>query len=487
VETAGLERFVRRRQIPCHLHDSETNERYGELISAAAFKRFGIDSVPKPSEGPAAYLVGEHTLRVVYNELVVRFEDSIGPTARQEILERAGFRVVAPCPFTRNQWVVRHVNPSTVGQQLLRTADMLGREAAVTFAWPRSVAEYRRASSPAPKALRWWLDAIDVNWSTGTRRLVRGDPTIVVAVLDDGVDIDHPSLASRVAQELCRNYVVADTDQEFGNPRPKVQVASDADSDYHGTLCAGLVCADGSKKKFLGVAPGCTLLALRVIGGPDLVDEPRLAAAIRYATGVADVLSCSWGAGNGDHTDVVAALNETTQGRKGKGTAVFCAVGNDGTTVDFPARHSQVMAVGACDEEGEETDYANFGPELDFVAPSSNDDRMVYSTDVSGSGWGFNKTGGAAGLFYEKFGETSAATAIAAGVGALCLSANPGLTANQLRVLLQDTADKIGTPDPDGPPLYDPQTGHGNVFGYGRINAANAVAAANSPPPPAPA
>ena len=77
------------------------------------------------------------------------------------------------------------------------------------------------------------------------------------------------------------------------------------------------------------------------------------------------------------------------------------------------------------------------------------------------------------GLFYGEFGGTSASTAIAAGVGALCFSVDPSLTADELRTVLQDTAAKIG-----GPQFYDAQTHHGPIFGYGCIDAVAAVAVA---------
>ena len=223
----------------------------------------------------------------------------------------------------------------------------------------------------------------------------------------------------------------------------------------------------------MGVAPGCTLVAVRVLDGPDLIKESWLAEAIEYATGVADVISCSWK--GPEYPGVVAALNATTQGRGGKGTAVFCAAGNNGDPVPvvFPALHSRAIAVGACDHVNGQTVYSNVGNDLDIVAPSSNG-TMVYTTDVSGQGWGFNTGVDAAGLFYDQFGETSAAAAIAAGVGALCFSANPSLTAEELRSVLQDTAVQIGKPVI----VYSAQPGHSQEFGYGRINAVRAVAMA---------
>ena len=114
------------------------------------------------------------------------------------------------------------------------------------------------------------------------------------------------------------------------------------------------------------------------------------------------------------------------------------------------------------------------GREVDFVAPSNGGRKGIFTTDVSYSGRGFNlgddERGGKDGLYTNDFGGTSSATPLAAGVGALVLSANPKLNREELRALLRETAEKIGSG-------YD-RKGHSNQFGYGRIDAASAVAAA---------
>jgi subtilisin family serine protease len=211
--------------------------------------------------------------------------------------------------------------------------------------------------------------------------------------------------------------------------------------------------------------------------GANLVNEGSAADAIRYATDVADVISCSWWCT--EHYTVNEALEDTRQGRGGKGAAVFCAAGNQfNTAIDFPARHARAIAVGACDRNGNHPAYSNKGVELAVVAPSSDEiNSYVYSTDVSRKDWGYNISTNGNGLFYTRFGKTSAATAMAAGVGALCFSVNPSLTARELRDVLQKTAVKVGGV------TYD-ANGHHEEFGHGCINAAKAVEVAESMLPP---
>jgi hypothetical protein len=455
----------------------EQNARYSALITSAAHKHFKIVEVPPKGEGPAAFLVGLRSLRVIYNELVVQFERGVPPARCRAILAETGFREVRRSSLVKTKWIVRHTRVGVAGAVLLAAADSFAQYKEVRLAWPSSVGEYRRAAGIAKKARRWWLDKIGVNKPSGKRLLDKGKPSIVIAVLDDGVDINHPNLSSRVDPlEPGKDFAIAVGQPGHDNPSPKVQGPTATKSDYHGTLCAGVICSDGKKKNFLGVAPGCRLVAVRVIDGPELINETWLADAISWATSHADVISCSWVSDGDPHADVVAALNDTALGRGGKGTAVFCAAGNNGTIVAFPARHGRAIAVGACDSEDGQTDYSNCGDDLDIVAPSSNG-ITVYTTDVSKPGWGFN-TGGQGdpkGFFHDEFGQTSAATAIAAGVGALCLCANSTLTADELRCILQEKAVQIGAPAV----FYNGQPGHSQAFGYGRIDAGAAVAEAN--------
>jgi len=417
-------------------------------------------------------------LRLVNDELIVRFKPGVPPARCRKIIEDSGFVQVQANRFVENQWIVRHSQPGIAGQSLLAKIDAFKKYSEVLFAWPNSLAEYTRAAGVATGPRRWWLDKIGVNWSTGKRRLTRGSCKVTVAVLDDGVDIVHPNLASRVPANHGKDFTVAPNLPGHLDPVPKVRLTSNnPDSDYHGTLCAGLICSDGRRNKFLGVAPGCRLISVRVLDGPNLINEGQTADAIRYATDVADVISCSWW--SIDYPAVALALDDTSKGRGGKGAAVFCSAGNQhNDAIVFPARHAPAIAIGACDRNGNRPAYSNTGAELAVVAPSSDEIKLyVYSTDVSKKDWGFNPGTNTTGLFYKRFGKTSAATAIAAGVGALCFSVNPSLTAGALRNVLQKTAVKVGDPE-----SYDPQTHHSLEFGYGCIDADAAVAKAKQTP-----
>ena len=478
--------------------DDEKNTRYSNLITAAAHKYFKIEEPPSEKAGPAAYLVtalpagkrkgkreAKHKrkrrgpvqlLRVVYDELIVQFKPSASSGRRIAILEETGFRVVEPSSRVKDQWIVRH-SRGKAGESLLKAADKFAGYNEVEFAWPKSVAEYVRATGQTFLPHDWWLPQIGINPSN--LNVLTGDASVVIAVLDDGVDIVHPNLAAQVAAGFGKDFVFLPGETGHWDPRPKVQVDDGEDSDYHGTLCAGIICSNGGPQAgFRGVAPNCKLIAVRVFDGANLIDETRLANAITYATDHADVISCSWGGLK--HPVVEKAIDDTALGRDGKGSVFVASAGNEyALSIAFPACHSPAIAVGACGPAFEVTPYSNRGNELAVVAPSSRNNTTVYSADVSQPDWGYNPGDpldpqDPTGLYWDWFGGTSAAAAMTAGVAALCLSVNPDLKATEVRDVLQDTAIKVGTPPKV---VYDAQ-GHSPKFGYGCIHAAAAVAEA---------
>ncbi len=143
-----------------------------------------------------------------------------------------------------------------------------------------------------------------------------------------------------------------------------------------------------------------------------------------------------------------------------------------GTQVDvigYPASHPDTIAVGASSDFDFRSDYSQYavapnGDTLDFVAPSGGGRSGVQTTDRSGS------AGYADGDYNADFSGTSSSSPLAAGIGALMIGANPTLTAVQVRSLMRATCDKIGNVSYTG--------GVHEQYGYGRLNAQAALAAA---------
>lgn len=433
--------------------------------------------------------------RLVYRELVLRFDRGVGVKRQRDLLKSAGLALRERNPIIRRQVVA--VDGRREGPALVELCNELVEHEELVFATPNFVSEYRRAADAEdPPKEQWHLlnrgltngqvkgEDVDAVQAWGTHP---GTRSIVVAVLDDGVDIDHPNLKRRIWRNRNseapdrhgRDFFLPDDHPDHYNPRPKLftypydQLQG---NDIHGTPCAGLISTvrDGA----FGVAPMARILPVKIFHADSLAQDARVADAIRYAAVNADILSCSWSGPSSP--DIELAIEDAGDlGRKGLGSAVFCATGNEYGAVGFPASHPEAIGVGASTDQAQRARYSNYGPEVDFVAPSSGGVEAIYTTDVvNPPGRGFNightAKGGTDGRHTNEFGGTSSATPLAAGVAALVLSARPRLTRTALRNLLRDTADQIG---PDNG--YDDE-GRSGEFGYGRINAHAALGMALS-------
>jgi subtilisin family serine protease len=466
----------------------EIGQKPGKRASVAA---------EQPPKGPPPVAFRETKtglLHLVYREVVIRFRPGTPQKKRQQILKKSGLKVRRKNPFVSDQVIVYHPNRRYPGDKLLDIANQCAQLEEVVFSTPNFVSQFVRQAAPSIRVEEWHLrntgangakKGEDVNileaWKT-----TMGKRSIVVAVLDDGVDVEHPNLRTRIwknpnprgPDRIGRDFFLPDNHPDHFNPRPKrFQFPFDQmrGNDIHGTCCAGVVTAAGKDGGSVGAAPKCRILPVKIFHADDLAADERVANAIRYAAQHADIISCSWS--GGFSTDLQLALEDVGQGRDGRGVAVFCATGNEDSPVGFPASDQNAIAVGASTDEAKRASYSNFGPEVAFVAPSSDDGRQgIFTTDVSLPNRGFNigraGQGGVDGLYTNDFGGTSSATPLAAGIAALVLSVQPQLSRTALRDLLANNADKIGRG-------YGAD-GHSNQFGFGRLNAGKAIVAALS-------
>jgi subtilisin family serine protease len=456
--------------------------------AAAAFLGYGGPAASRAAtiQGRTAPVVvresGSGLLRAYRNEVVVRFKPRTAAKTCKAILEKHGFEIRRTNAYVKNQHIVHSPNRQVSGELIIDVANDWAEMDEVLFASPNFVSEYRRTVVlPKPHAEQWHLvnrgragqkKGEDVG-ALEAWKFTRGKASIVVAVLDDGVDIGHPNLKSRIAAGG-RDFFVPDDHPEYTNPRPKLfrfPFDQMSGNDIHGTPCAGVIAAAGVNRGAVGIAPRCKILPIKIFHADDFAADERVADAIRYSAANADILSCSWAGGSSP--DIELALQDAGAARDGKGAAIFCAAGNEGRAlVGFPARDPNAIAVGASTDGGTRASYSNIGPEIAVVAPSSGGARGIYTTDVSIPQRGFNigtkAAGGVNGLHTNDFGGTSSATPLVAGIAALLLSVKPELTRDQVRAVLVETADKIGGG-------YD-ANGHSFEFGFGRVNAAKALA-----------
>jgi len=313
-----------------------------------------------------------------------------------------------------------------------------------------------------------------------------GSEKIVIAILDDGVDVSHPDLKDNIwinpnQNALDRhgyNFVDHTSDPSPVYFSPPYNDSSH--NDIHGTACAGVAAASGNSGGPLGIAYKCKILPVKVFGENGIVADLDFSEAIKYAGNYSDVINCSF------YTKVsnvaTTAINEVvSSGRKGLGCIIIAASGNSPfyqDSIAYPALLSSksfpLIAVGASTNQGLRADYSHYGPELDLLAPSSGGTLGILTTDVSIPGYGYNngKNGepDKEGLYTDKFGGTSASAPLVAGIAALVLSIKPSLRSAQVRDILSESCDKI---DPQNAKYDD--SGFSITHGYGRINAKKAL------------
>ncbi|AFC28296.1 Subtilase family peptidase [Paenibacillus mucilaginosus 3016] len=302
-----------------------------------------------------------------------------------------------------------------------------------------------------------------------------GSPDIVVGVTDDGCRLDHPDFDS--PDKFAgwgyfrgpRLYTNKDVDAD---PASMYEAGSD-----HGTSCAGVIGAEADALLTVGAAPGCRLLPIKwESSGPSLfISDSKLLRALNYVQDKVDILSNSWGGVPVTLWPevVIRRIRELalTGGRRGRGILFLWAAGNENCPIHHTADQDVpytsgvsfrpdgslvwvgvektrvfsnnlvgipgVMHVAALASTAQRSHYSNYGTGISVCAPTNNV-HEYYRVPVQGLGITTTEGQGVT----DRFGGTSSATPLAAGIAALVLSANPALSALELASLLKRTASK---------------------------------------------
>jgi len=321
---------------------------------------------------------------------------------------------------------------------------------------------------------QWDMTAIDAAgaWDAGyTGSGVR------VAVLDTGIDVAHPDLVENINFALSTSFVPSE---------PTID-----DGDGHGTNVAGIIAAADNEYGVIGVAPNAEIVALKVLSASGSGSFGWMLNAILYAVARdVDIVNMSLGAyldKGGFYDDdgtwvganeVAAFLNlvkQTINYADAQGVLVIASAGNDALNgqgdsglVHCPSDIGAAVCVSATGPIGWALDptvslddvatYTNYGPQIDFAAPGGNFDPTV---DYYWYDFVMNCTNG---QWYAWYAGTSQAAPHVAGVAALIVEKNGGdMKPSQILRELRQTADDLGKPGQD------------ITFGYGRVNAAQAV------------
>ena len=299
-----------------------------------------------------------------------------------------------------------------------------------------------------------------------------------VAVVDDGIDVNHPDLSGNVKSEFNHDYTGS------GSVYTPLE--------HHGTAVAGIIAAQENNLGVRGVAPQAN-----IYGYNFLVDSTHFNAADSMARRRVEtaVSNNSWGPRDGAGLGLASRFWEeavktgTEEGYDGKGTLYVFAAGNghqrgDDSNLDEYANYYGVTAVCAVNDRGTRSHYSEKGANLWVCGPSSDGRygfRGIVTTENSNR-------------YYANFGGTSAATPAVAGVAALLRSANPDLTWRDLKLILAASARKNDPVNPgweEGARKYLADSGtdtyqFNHEYGFGMVDAEAAIALArdwtNVPP-----
>jgi len=290
--------------------------------------------------------------------------------------------------------------------------------------------------------LPWGVNRIDADkvWDSDGNMQTDTDANtgagVNIAVLDTGIDADHPDLYANVKGGI--SFV--------SNPRKW------DDDNGHGTHVAGTIAAMDNDIGVIGVAPDASLYGVKVLDRSGSGYLSDVIAGMDWArTNNMDIITMSLSTVTHVSTFEDACNNVYTAG-----VVIVAAAGNGyGNSVNYPAAYASVVAVSATNDDDSLASYSNVGPEIEMAAPGSS----IYSTYKGG--------------IYATMSGTSMATPHVTGVAALVIASDVEYRGNpaDVRAQLTSTAEDLDS------------TGWDSSFGYGLVDAENATPPTTVTPP----
>lgn len=415
------------------------------LAALACLVGFPQMSPENPEQRELA-LTSQGQLHVV-GDLIVGWTDEGVDGALDNAVERLGGEVRWRLDSIRAA-MISLPDGVAVEEAVARSHDLPG----IRFAEPNGVGSGGGNAGIAPDdptyPMQWHLENTAANVGTpgadievlGAWDLTTGSRSITLAVLDSGIDRDDPEFSGRCLQGF--DFVNGDIDPNADHP--------------HGIAVTALAAANTNNGTFVaGVDRACMILPVKVLNSANQGTLGSLIQGLDYtAQQGANVVNLSL-----INYPSSFALEAALANLRSTGAIIIASSGNSGignADVSYPGASEHTISMGATNPNDRRWNGSGTGAKLDFVAPGRN--VRTYS--------------GTGNLIFT---GTSAAAPLACGIATLCLSLDPTIDQDQMYALF-----RVGAEDEVGAPVGDPP-GRDDQFGWGRLNAARIVAAAQPP------
>lgn len=293
----------------------------------------------------------------------------------------------------------------------------------------------------------------------------QGDESIIVAILDSGIKLEHPEFNGRLW--INSNETINGIDDDNNGYIDDINGWDFANNDNnptddhgHGTNVTGIIGANSNNNRgYSGVDHNCKLMIGKILDQNNSGYYSWWTDAIYYAVdNGAKIINMSVG-GSGYSSSMKDAIDYAYNNGV---TVVACMMNENNNTTFYPAGYQNTIAVGSTNPNDERstpffwspTSGSNYGNHIDVVAPGN----YIYGLDYQ-SNTNYN----------SYWGGTSQATPLVAGISSLLLAQDPNRTPDDIRSILRNTAeDQVGNASED-------IVGYDNYYGYGRVNAYQAL------------
>ncbi len=375
----------------------------------------------------------------VPNQVVVKIKDNIDVSKISEPLSKQKIANIEQSETDDNLYIIN------ITGDVNKTIAEYKKDPSIEYAEPNYIATLALIPNDPNFTSQYHHTNLQNNLSWN---FTTGSSSIKIAIIDTGVQWDHPDLSANIwnnTAENCTNSIDDDSNGKIDDCRGWDFVNNDSnptDDHGHGTHVAGIAAATGNNSiNVAGVCWNCTIMPVKAFNSGGSGTYTDIADALHYAAdNGAKIISMSFTGPD------ASTLSDAIKYAYSKNATLIAAAGNSNTnskSSSYPAAYDEVIAVGSTDSSDTKSSFSNYGSWVDVSAPGSS----ILSTYIN------NATTTLSG--------TSMATPIISGIVGLILSKNSTFKQDQVRTLLRSTIDPISSPT-----VY---------IGTGRVNSFKAV------------